>query len=225
MTHQGKVPTPVGKAPWPKDALRIGFGLIWLVDAILKWLPGFRADYMDTIMGISQDQPGWLQPWFRFWIDLQHPRSNFFAYLVAMIETVIALALIFGFARKLTYISAAVFSLLIWTTAEGFGGPYTAGSADVGTALLYALVFTSLLALSYYVETSRFTLDYYLERRFSWWWKIAELRQPAHAEPTSPPANGATSSAIDPSHTITNDAAGVGDDNASNGPSHPTSVG
>ena len=46
-------------AAWPKDALRIGFGLIWLVDAALKWLPGFRASYMDTIMGEAQGQPGW----------------------------------------------------------------------------------------------------------------------------------------------------------------------
>jgi hypothetical protein len=46
----------------------------------------------------------------------------------------VAAALIFGFARKSTYIAAAVFSLLIWSTAEGFGGPYTAGSTDVGAS-------------------------------------------------------------------------------------------
>ncbi|HEY5987290.1 MAG TPA: hypothetical protein VIV12_13090 [Streptosporangiaceae bacterium] len=32
----------------PKDALRISFGIFWLIDAILKWLPGFRSGYMDT---------------------------------------------------------------------------------------------------------------------------------------------------------------------------------
>ena len=30
---------------WPKDALRISFGIIWLIDATLKWLPGFRSGY------------------------------------------------------------------------------------------------------------------------------------------------------------------------------------
>jgi hypothetical protein len=46
-------PTTAGRClpAWPKDALRITFGAIWLVDAILKWLPGFRSGYMDTIMG------------------------------------------------------------------------------------------------------------------------------------------------------------------------------
>ena len=46
---------------WPKTALRVTFGVIWLVDAVLKWLPGFRRDYMDTIMGQADGQPGWLR--------------------------------------------------------------------------------------------------------------------------------------------------------------------
>jgi hypothetical protein len=66
------------RSPWPKDALRIAFGVIWLIDATLKWLPGFKDSYMSTIMSISQGQPGWLQPWFHFWIRLQHPDVTFF---------------------------------------------------------------------------------------------------------------------------------------------------
>jgi len=165
---------------WPKDALRVTFGVIWLIDAILKWLPGFRANYMGTIMGQAQGQPGWLHGWFDFWINFQHPRVNLFVDLVATLETLIALALIVGFARKLTYISAAVFSALIWATAEGFGGPYTAGSADIGTAVVYAVVFLALLALSYYTGPARYSLDYYLESRVSWWWRVAETRRPAN---------------------------------------------
>ena len=133
MTDTGtQVQVRCGPA-WPKDALRIAFGVIWLIDATLKWLPGFKDSYMSTIMGIRDGQPQWLRWWFDFWIHLQEPRVLFFAYLVAVIETLIALALILGFARKLTYISAIGFSLLIWSTAEGFGGPYTSGSADIGT--------------------------------------------------------------------------------------------
>src|SRR6266581_8055176 len=174
---------------WPKDALRIGFGIIWLIDAILKWLPGFRSGYMDTIMGQAQDQPGWLKPWFDFWINLQHPRAAFFAYLVAAVETLIALALIAGFARKLTYISAAAFSLLIWATAEGFGGPYTSGAADIGTAVIYAVFFLGLLALSAYAGPARYSADYYLEKKIPWWWKVAEVRRPIAGQPAAAPAN------------------------------------
>ena len=178
-------------APWPKDALRITFGIIWLVDAILKWLPGFRADYMSTIMGQADGQPGWLKGWFDFWINLQHPRAVFFAYLVAAAEALIAVALITGFARKLTYIAAIVFSLLIWATAEGFGGPYTSGAADIGTAIIYAVVFAALLALSYYAGVARFSADYYLEKKISWWWRLAELRRPAPPLAAPAPADDA----------------------------------
>jgi nitrite reductase (NO-forming) len=164
---------------WPKDALRISFGVIWLIDAVLKWLPGFRAGYMGTIMGEADGQPGWLKPWFSFWINWQHPQAMFFAYLVAVVETLIAVALIAGFARKITYISAASFSVMIWAIAEGFGGPYTSGSADIGTAIIYAVVFAGLLAVSYYAGPARYSADYYLEQKISWWWRLAEMRRPA----------------------------------------------
>lgn len=177
-------------APWPKDALRISFGVIWLIDAVLKWLPGFKDGYMDTIMGTRDGQPFWLRWWFDFWINLQHPAITFFWALVATTETLIALALIFGFARKTTYLAAIVFSVLIWSTAEGFGGPYTSGASDIGTAIIYVVVFASLLALSYYAGTARYSADYYLEKKISWWWRVAEVRRPASAATT--PAAGDT---------------------------------
>ena len=167
---------------WPKDALRISFGIIWLIDAVLKWLPGFRSGYMAAIMGEAQGQPGWLKPWFDFWINLQHPRVTFFAYLVAATETLIAVAVILGFARKLSYSAAILFSLLIWGTAEGFGGPYTSGASDIGTAVIYAVVFGGLLLLSYYAGPARYSVDYYLEKKITWWWRVAELRRPAPAQ-------------------------------------------
>ena len=102
---------------WPKDALRISFGIIWLIDAVLKWLAGFRATYMSTIMGIAKGQPGWLHPWFNFWIDLQHPR------------------------------------------------------------------------VSYYAGPSRYSVDYYLERPISWWWRLAEMRRPIATQPTLAPVS------------------------------------
>jgi nitrite reductase (NO-forming) len=132
-------------------------------------------------MGIRDGQPLWLRWWFDFWINLQHPAITFFWALVATAETLIAVALIAGFARKITYLGAIAFSVLIWATAGGFGGPYTSGSSDIGTAIIYAVVFAGLLALSYYTGPSRLTADYYLEQKYSWWWKLAELRGPAPA--------------------------------------------
>jgi hypothetical protein len=42
-------------------------------------------------------------------------------------------------------------------------------------------VFAGLLLLNYYEGTSRYSADYYLEQKISWWWRIAELRRPAPA--------------------------------------------
>jgi hypothetical protein len=109
--------------------------------------------------------------------------------VVAAVETLIATALIFGFARKSTYIAAAVFSLLIWSTAEGFGGPYTAGSTDVGASIIYVVVFLGLLALNAYTGTSQYSVDRWLERRISWWWRLAEVRRPVPSEPAMAEVN------------------------------------
>ncbi len=175
---------------WPKDALRIAFGVIWGIDAVLKWLPGFRSSFMDSIMGETQGQPGWLHPWFSVWGNIQHPHAMHLAYLVAVLETLVAAALILGFARKITYIGGAIFSVIIWATAEGLGGPYSSGSADIGTAIIYAIVFAGLLALSYYAGTARYSVDYHLEQRYSWWWHLAELRRPVNTEPPAAPVTG-----------------------------------
>src|SRR5580698_7370874 len=172
-----------GFPTWPKYALRFTFGGIWMIDAVLKWLPGFRSSYMSSIRGAGMGQPGWLQWWFNFWINVQHPAPTFFAYLVAVLETLVALAVILGFARKVSYIASAVFSVVIWAAAEGFGGPYGSGASDIGTAIIYALVFMCLLTLAAYTGTDRYSADYYLEQKFSWWHKIAEVGRPVQEQP------------------------------------------
>lgn len=39
-------------------------------------------------------------------------------------------------------------SVVIWSTAEGFGGPYHASSTDFGAAIIYPLVFAGLFLSS-----------------------------------------------------------------------------
>jgi len=146
----------------------------------------------------AQGQPGWLHPWFSFWMKLQDPRAAFFVYLAAVIETLIAVALITGFARKFTYISGAVFSLLVWAIAEGFGGPYGSGSTDIGTSIIYALFFVGLLVLAYYAGTDRYSADYYLEQKVSWWWRVAELRRPFASQPVVATLVPAQTAAVTP---------------------------
>jgi thiosulfate dehydrogenase (quinone) large subunit len=75
-------------------------------------------------------------------------------------ETAIAIALIVGAFTNLTALVGVLLSVVIWSTAEGFGGPYDAGSTDVGTAIIYPLVFVGLFLSSaglYYGINRRLT--------------------------------------------------------------------
>lgn len=71
-----------------------------------------------------------------------------FAYLAAIGETAIAVALIFGVFTNLTAVFGSLLALMIWSTAEGFGGPYASGSTDIGGSVIYVLVFAGLLLSS-----------------------------------------------------------------------------
>lgn len=78
------------------------------------------------------------------WIDVVNVNPVGFAYFVSLAETALAVALILGLFSNLAYIGGALLSFVIWSTAEGFGGPYGAGSIDIGAAVIYILVFALL---------------------------------------------------------------------------------
>ena len=130
-------------------ALRIIFGLIWSVAAWLKWQPAFQNSFVDQISSAKNGQPTLIQGWISFWSGLISTNPLLFARIEAATETAIALCLLFGVLSNLTYIVGIFLSLGIWSTAEGFGGPYIAGhTTDVGTALPYAILFAILLAIA-----------------------------------------------------------------------------
>jgi thiosulfate dehydrogenase (quinone) large subunit len=128
--------------------LRIVFGIVWGIDAWFKWQPGFVNGFTDYLKGAQQDQPWPIHHWIGFWVNTIGLDPSVFAYGVAVGETVIAVALILGVFTNLTAVVGALFSLMIWSTAEGFGGPYKSGSTDIGAAVIYVLVFAGLLLSS-----------------------------------------------------------------------------
>jgi nitrite reductase (NO-forming) len=158
-----------------KDAFRMMFGVIWLIDGAFKWQSGFSHQFRDMINSAGQGQPSWLHWFYTFTHNVFTPHPYAWAYAIASIETLIGLALILGFARKSTYILTFLTGLGIWAVAEGFGGPYSSSSTDIGAAVMYAVVALGLLALNYEAGPSRFSADYYLEQRIPWWHRIAEV--------------------------------------------------
>jgi len=134
-------------APWRLKgigALRIVFGVVWAIDAWFKWQPDFINNFASYLTGSLDGQPGWVQSWIHFWINVVNVDPHVFAHLVAIGETAVAIGLLLGLFSNLSYVVGILLSIVIWTTAESFGGPYTAGSTDIGAAIIYVLVFAGL---------------------------------------------------------------------------------
>ncbi len=163
--------------PAAVSAVRAAFGMVWAIDAFLTWRPAFAAHYVGYLQNAAQGQPHWLLPWFNMWIALVTPAAGPFVWLTRIIETLIAIGLLFGLARKWIYVIGGLFSLLVWATAEGFGGPYTTGASNLGPALVYVLLFAALLLFERLVGRTPYSVDYYLEQRFPRWEWAAEWAQ------------------------------------------------
>lgn len=142
-------------------AVRILFGLIWAINAWFKWHPVFQRNIVETVTGAKNGQPGLVQAWITLWGHIVASNPMLFARTLATTETAIAVLLILGLLGNLTDVVGILLALGIWSTAEGFGGPYRPGdSTDIGTAIIYAVVFAILLLISasrYYGLDQRLT--------------------------------------------------------------------
>lgn len=138
---------PVAFAAWRLRGiglLRIVFGLVWAIDAWFKWQPGFIHNFETYLRAGGEGQSAAVQGWIGFWVRTVNVNPHAFAYVVASAETALALGLILGVFSNLVNLGGLLLSVVIWSTAEGFGGPYKPGSADIGAAVIYALVFLGL---------------------------------------------------------------------------------
>lgn len=156
--------------------LRIAFGIIWAIDATFKWRPAFQSTYLTQVKAAATGQPHWLLWLFHLAEAVIGLDPRAFAIGTALIETLTALGLILGFARRLGYLVGLSFSLMVWALAEGFGGPYTAGSTDIGTGIIYAVVFAALYGLDHAIGPSPWSLDAVIARYYKKWERISEAR-------------------------------------------------
>lgn len=153
--------------------VRIVFGLVWLIDAQFKWRPSFINDLANYLMGAMPGQPAAVRAWIGFWMNVVKVNPELFAYFVAISETALAFALIFGVLSNMAYLGGALLAIIIWSTAEGFGGPYVAGSTDIGAAIIYVFVF----ALLYLTQAGLWLgLDARLSRYLGRWSFLASGR-------------------------------------------------
>jgi hypothetical protein len=58
-----------------------------------------------------------------------------------------------------SYAVGAVYALLVWAVGEGFDGPYQSGATDIGTGIVYTMLFLTLLVFSPPARRERRSLD------------------------------------------------------------------
>ena len=166
----------VRNLPTLKSFMRIIFGIIWGIDGFLKFQPGLVQAFPSMVADATSGQPSWLDGWFSFWVSATSSNPALFVYTVGLLELALSFSLIVGFMRKLAYGGGFLLSLLIWSVPEGFGGPYGQGSTDIGTGIVYAFVFLLLAIINATYGPSKYSLDYFVERRLKWWATLSEIR-------------------------------------------------
>jgi uncharacterized membrane protein YphA (DoxX/SURF4 family) len=142
--------------------LRIAFGLVWAIDAWFKWQPAFLNGLIGMLTAIVPGQPAWVQSWLMFWIHTISTHPHAFTILIALVETLIAFGLIVGFLTRMTLIVTMILCLLIWSVGEAFGGPYIAGSTDIGCAIMYVFI---AIALYFSASWQAYSLDSLLAKK------------------------------------------------------------
>lgn len=143
-------------------AIRIVFGVALAVDAFLKWQPAFRSDFVKYVSSMEIGQPQLVKDWLHAWASVLSTDPTLFAFLVAVCETCLAMGLILGLFSNAVYMVGIPCMLMIWSTAEGFGGPYSSGATDIGTSIIYVFMYVAL----YFGRASAiWSLDRHLWRR------------------------------------------------------------
>src|SRR5713226_8707640 len=80
---------------------RIIFGLVWVVAALLQWLPQFQNTFVAQVAAAKAGQPGFIQGWISFWANLVSINPLLFARILATTESAIAILLILGLFSNL----------------------------------------------------------------------------------------------------------------------------
>lgn len=113
--------------------LRIGLGLLWMLDGALQAQPAMSNQFISgVVQPAAASQPAFLTEWMTFGIRLwlQHPL--FYDLLAMWIQLAIGVLLLVGGTglwTKVGIILSIGWGLVIWIFGEGVGGLFASGSA------------------------------------------------------------------------------------------------
>lgn len=127
--------------------LRILFGVVWLFNA---WFQASSAYEGQLISGLSANEAGqsfWVRDYMHWILQAIHVVNNpSFTVIVVTLDLLIAASLLLGVLGRLFTWVGLFYSMFLWTSFEGFGGPYGPGATDPGPGIIYAIVFGFVLA-------------------------------------------------------------------------------
>ncbi len=147
--------------------VRIAFGVIWAIDAIFKFLPGFvHGQTLGKELGAGDDvQTPIIHQWIQLWHSAAESAPAAFAIGTGVIEVLIAVALLLGAFSNFLFIGSAIWSFGIWSAAEGFHLPWSkSGITDLGPSVGYII---ASLALFYAVAGATWSVDPWLKPRLA----------------------------------------------------------
>lgn len=127
---QTNIPRKGPSTIWTRNAttlalvVRVAFGLVWLIDGMVKFIWLGPSDVVNIVQTVGQGQPSWLAPWFNFWGSFISSNASFALYGVGLVELALGITLVFGLMRKLSYLSGIFLSLLIWTVDRSSWAPW-----------------------------------------------------------------------------------------------------
>ena len=157
---------------WLRGAavVRILFGVLWACDAGCKWAPGFiHGQTLHAELGkVSQVNTPVIHQWLALTNMVGMANPPVFAMVIAIVETLTALALIFGVLSNAAFVGSAILSFSIWSGVEAFHLPFHSGMTDLGPSAGY--LFASL-ALFFAAAGSTWSVDHWLRPRlgtFAW---------------------------------------------------------
>jgi hypothetical protein len=129
-----------------RRGLQLALGVIWLLDAALQFQPAmFTRSFPDQVLApAAQGNPAWVarpMTWSATLIAHHVVLAN---TAFAVIQLVIALAILWRPTVRLGLVLSVPWALAVWWLGEGLGGVLTSGPSAVtgapGAVILYALL-------------------------------------------------------------------------------------
>ena len=161
----GPLPAPrraLGPEPVARRVLRIGFGLLWIVDGLLQLQPGMPLGLSsDVLQPAASSSPGWVQSLVGFAAGTwsRHPtEAAASAVWIQLGIGVLVLVAPRGRWSRAAGLVGAGWGLVVWVFGEALGGLFAPGLTVLfgapGAALLY-VVAGGLVALPERAWTTR----------------------------------------------------------------------